>query len=284
MTPVLPLVHPSARLKMLETRAKRRFGQNFLADAHLVADIVDAASIVPGEPVTEIGPGLGILTQALVHAGAVVTAIEVDRDLAAALREILPEVTLVQGDALRQDYVGTAKVVANLPYNVATPLLMRLLAARVPTMVLMFQREVANRLLAEADEDPYGALSAQVQARAEVRRIRDLPPGAFHPAPKVWSTVVRFDLHPRPDFGGVDVALFDRVVRLGFCQRRKTLLNSLGSGLTRPVAAEVLAAAGIDPGRRAETVDLPGWRRLAAAVGARAVAVPVVEETNRDER
>lgn len=263
-----PVIHPSVRLRTLETRAKRRFGQNFLADAHIVQEIVDAATIRPGEPVTEIGPGLGILTETLCHAGARVRAIEVDRDLAAALRELLPDVTLVEGDAMRVDFRGTTKVVANLPYNVATPLLMNLLAAQVPTMVLMFQREVADRLLAAADDDAYGALSVQVQARAAVRRVRDLPPGAFHPPPKIWSTVVRFDLHPSPDFGGVEVGVFDKVVRLGFSQRRKTLLNSLGSGLGRDRAAVALAAAGVDPRARAETVDLVGWRRLAAAVAA----------------
>jgi len=255
-------MHPAVRLRELETRAKRRFGQNFLVEPHVVREIVHAAGLAPGEPVTEIGPGLGVLTRALLDAGAEVTAIELDRDLAAALRVDLPQVRLVEADALRVDFRGTDTVVANLPYNVATVLLERLLAARVRRMVLMFQREVAERLLAAPGDDAYGALSVLVSAEARVSRVLDLPPGAFYPPPKIWSTVLRFDLLPTVLPPG-----FAAVVKKGFAQRRKTLLNGFRD-LGRERAVEVLTAAGIDPGARAETVELERWRRLAEVIAA----------------
>lgn len=286
------MTHPSARLRELEMRARRRFGQNFLVDADAVDRIVRAATIRPGDRVLEIGPGLGVLSRALLAAGAELTAIELDRDLAAGLREELPQLTLVQGDALRVPLAEAApgegwRVVANLPYNVATPLLMRLLGepARFPTMVLMFQREVGDRIEAGVDDDAFGALSVQVQARARVTRVLELPPGAFHPAPKVWSVVLRFDVHPTPDFGRLPDATplpavaFDRAVRAGFGLRRKTLSNALGVIYGRPAALAALEAAGIDPRRRGETIDLAGWRTLAAALA----SVPVERSPSEDD-
>lgn len=294
------MTHPSARLRELEMRARRRFGQNFLADSDAVDRIVRAAAVTPGAPVMEIGPGLGVLTRALLAAGARLVAVELDRDLAAALREALPALHLVEGDALRVDWSLAAPligeptvdgvdsaaswtVVGNLPYNVATPLLMRLLAEprRFSRMVLMFQREVADRLEAPADGEAYGALSVQVQARARVERVLELPPGSFHPAPKIWSAVLRFSPYTAPDFGHtadgtpVTARRFDRVVRAGFSQRRKTLQNALGSLGPRELVQAALGEAGIDPSARAETIDLPGWRRLAAAfVHAGAFEIP----------
>lgn len=266
------MIHARQRLAELEMRARRRFGQNFLVSADAVDRIVRAAQVGPGSRVLEIGPGLGTLTEALMATGAEVAAVELDRDLAAALADAHPSLRLVQGDAMRVEWDRVAPgegwvVAANLPYNVATPLLLRLLAEprRFVRLVLMFQREVAERLEALRTDDAYGALSVQVQARATVERVLDLPPAAFHPAPKVWSSVLRFRVHPEPDFGGVEAAAFDRVVRVGFSQRRKTLLNSLGSGFGREVAERALLRAGIDPRARAETIDLAGWRRLAAA-------------------
>ncbi|MFZ5476422.1 MAG: 16S rRNA (adenine(1518)-N(6)/adenine(1519)-N(6))-dimethyltransferase RsmA [Myxococcota bacterium] len=255
-------MHPAARLRELEQRARRRFGQNFLVNPGVCERIVAAATLRPGEHVLEIGPGLGVLTSALLDVGARVTCVELDRDLAAALRESHPSVTLIEGDALKVDLPAADAVVANLPYNVATPLLMKLLAARYPRMVLMFQREVADRLEAGVDDDAYGALSVQVAARARVERVLTLPPGAFHPPPKVHSAVLRFDPFPSPDLPEG----FDRTVRLGFSLRRKKLINALASDLDKERALAALAAAGIDPGVRAETVDLAGWRRLAEAL------------------
>lgn len=269
------MLHPALRLQMLETRAKRRFGQNFLVDPGIVGRIVRVAGVRAGDRALEIGPGLGILTEALQEAGAEVTAIELDRDLAEGIREALPRVRLIEGDALRVDLGQVLegegwRVAANLPYNVATPILMALLklgTPRITTMALMFQREVADRLVATPDDDAFGALSVQVQARARVERAMELPPGAFHPAPKVHSTVVRFELVP-PDFGGVTERHFDHVVRAGFSQRRKYVANSLSSAFPREQVDAALAGAGIAPTLRAERIDLAGWRRLAALLPA----------------
>ncbi len=269
-------VHPTVRLRALEQRAKKRFGQNFLADPGACDRIVRAAGVQPGDRVLEIGPGLGALTDALLDAGAQVTCVELDRDMAGALRESHPAVTLVEADAVKVDLAaicpGTGwKVAANLPYNVATPILMRLLQegelhGRFDRMALMFQREVAARICAEVDDDAWGALSVQVQVRAHVERALELPPGAFHPPPKVHSTVVRFTRNPTPDYGGVPARSFDRTVRAGFSLRRKKLVNALATAMTKEQANTACAAAEIDPGVRAEVLDLAQWRRLARSI------------------
>ena len=281
-------LHPAARLKELEQRARRRFGQNFLVSPEMVDRIARAAGVGPDDRVLEIGPGLGILTERLRSSGAEVRCIEIDRDLAAALRQIWPDLELHEGDAMKSDFAAICpgsgwKVVANLPYNVATPLLLRLTGHPeiFSTMVLMFQREVGDRIAAEAGHPARGSLSVQIQARARARQVLQLPPGAFHPAPKVHSVVLAFDMYAEPDFGGVDPKSFDRVVRLGFQHRRKTLLNSLGSGLDRGLVAAACATAGIDSGRRAETLDLAEWRRLARAI--KAPAAPTAADEAADE-
>ncbi|MDP2315926.1 MAG: 16S rRNA (adenine(1518)-N(6)/adenine(1519)-N(6))-dimethyltransferase RsmA [Pseudomonadota bacterium] len=273
------MIHPATRLKELETRARRRFGQNFLVSTEAVDRIVSAAGLTPQDHALEIGPGLGVLTERIRQTGADLRCIEIDRDLAAALRELWPDLVLIEADAMHVDLDATCpgpgwKVIANLPYNVATPLLLRFLARPdiFSTMVLMFQREVGERIQAGPSHPSRGSLSVQVQARARVRPVLSLPPGAFHPAPKVHSVVLGFELLAEPDFGGVSARVFDRVVRMGFQHRRKTLLNSLGSGLMRGDAQAACDRAGIDSRRRAETLDLPEWRRLAAAVEAGRVA------------
>ena len=276
-----PFVHPSVRLKLIEQRAKRRFGQNFLTEPDYCVRIARAAGVEAGDRVLEIGPGLGILTDALLDAGAQLTCVELDRDLAGALRESHPEVTLVEGDAMKVDLAATCpgegwKVAANLPYNVATPLLMRFLyeGPRFSRMALMFQREVADRICAEVDDDAWGALSVQVQVRAQVERAIVLPPGAFHPPPKVHSAVVAFRRIAEPDYGGVPARTFDRVVRLGFSLRRKKLVNALATGMPKAVAIEACERVGIDTGVRAEVLTLGQWRSLA---GALASQVPAAE-------
>jgi 16S rRNA (adenine1518-N6/adenine1519-N6)-dimethyltransferase len=261
------------RLRELEQRARRRFGQNFLVSADAVDRIVRAAHLRPADRVLEIGPGLGVLTERLVATGAAVRCLEIDRDLAAALRGQWPALDLVEADALHADFATICpgsgwKVVANLPYNVATPLLLRLLALPITfsAMVLMFQREVANRILAGPGDSARGSLSVQVQVRARVGHVLTLPPGAFHPAPKVHSVVLGFELLAAPDFGGVSPAAFDRAVRVGFRHRRKMLLNSLSSALPKERALAACASASVDPKARAETLDLDAWRRLARAL------------------
>jgi 16S rRNA (adenine1518-N6/adenine1519-N6)-dimethyltransferase len=260
---VTTTLHPAARLRELEARARRRFGQNFLVSDGIADAIVARAGVRPAERVLEIGPGLGVLTAALARAGAKVVAIELDRDLAAALPDVVPDAGLHVGDALRLPLPSVDRVVANLPYNVASPLLLRLLGLRVP-MALMFQREVADRIEAAEGSRTYGSLSVQVQVRARAERLVTLPPGAFHPPPKVHSAVVGFTPHAEPDFGGAPPDQFDRIVRLGFSARRKTLTNALGAQVGREAAAAWCARAAVDPGHRAEQIDLAGWRRLVA--------------------
>ena len=273
-----PPVHPAVRLRTLELQARKRFGQNFLVRPDAIELIVRAAGLGPGGRALEIGPGLGSLTRALLDTGCPVRAVELDRDLAAVLREDLPALDLVEGDALRLPLDEMAPgggwtAVANLPYNVGTLILLRLLGepARFGRLVLMFQREVGDRLEAKVGEEAFGALSVQVQARARVSHVLDLPPEAFHPRPKIWSVVLRFDPFPEPDFGrgsrgALSGADFDRAVRAGFSQRRKTLQNALSSLYPKAVVQGALASAGIDPSRRAETLQLEEWRRLAPAL------------------
>lgn len=267
------MIHPASRLREIEQRARRRFGQNFLASPDAVDRIVAAASLAPGDRVLEIGPGLGVLTEKLRASGAEVRCVELDRDLAEALHQLWPDLRLLQADAMKVDFPAFCegsgwKVVANLPYNVASPLVLRLLdhPGTFMAMTLMFQREVAERIRAGADDSARGSLSVQVQARAEVRPVLELPPGAFFPAPKVHSSVLGFRLRPVPVTGGVDPRRFDAVVRAGFQHRRKTLLNSLGGSWERSVVEAVCVAAGVDSRRRAETLTLEEWGRVAAAL------------------
>lgn len=264
---------PRALLASLEQRARKRFGQHFLTDRSVVARIVRGSRAAPGDRVVEIGPGLGILTRALLEAGTEVTAVELDRDLAAFLREELPTVRLVEQDALRVDWAALCpgpgwKVVANLPYNVGTSVTMQLL--RLPgtfrSVTVMLQLEVVQRLVAESGSKTYGALSVEAQVRARPTFLLQVGPDRFFPPPKVTSAVVRFDLLPEPDVGGVDPGAFDAVVRAAFSQRRKTLLNALGARYGRDRASDALVAAGIPAATRAEQLDLCGFRALGKAL------------------
>jgi 16S rRNA (adenine1518-N6/adenine1519-N6)-dimethyltransferase len=255
--------------------ARKRFGQHFLEPAW-VARIIDAVEPLPGETFLEIGPGRGAMTQPLAERAARVIAVEIDRDLAAALPLILPgNARVVQADFLHFDVMSLLhaeqipiRVVANLPYNVATPILFRILHEADDGRVLrdatlMLQREVADRLLAKPGTSDYGALTIQVQLLADVTPVLKLPPGAFRPAPKVHSAVVKLRFRaPVVDVG--DRASFERLVRGLFLRRRKTLLNAL-----KPVtdafgssAPEVIERAGVDGRRRPETLSLDEMARL----------------------
>jgi 16S rRNA (adenine1518-N6/adenine1519-N6)-dimethyltransferase len=260
-------------------RARKRFGQHFL-EAAWVEKLIAAVSPAAHETVLEIGPGRGALTRALAPRVARIVAVEIDRDLAAALPSCVPSnVHVITADfltvdlaALLRDEVQPVRVVGNLPYNVSSPILFRLLAAadhgrRFGDATVMLQKEVADRILAAVGEEGYGTLAVQVGLLADVDRLLTLPPGAFRPPPKVTSTVVRLRFRaPVADVG--DPAAFERVVRGVFLQRRKTLLNAL-----KPVAdsfgrsaAQVLERAGLDPSRRPETLDVHEMARLARAV------------------
>lgn len=228
----------------------------------------------------EIGAGLGTLTGALAaHAGRVI-AVEIDPDLLPALRDAvgdLPHVTIVPGDALAIDLAGLfnqtkspRKVVANLPYNIAAPLIVSLLerSLGISRMVLTVQREVAARLAAAPGSKDYGLLSVAVQYRAEAAVVARIPPGAFYPPPEVDSAVVRLEVRGRPACEVDDEAFFFQVVRASFGQRRKMLRNALAAGLElAPIDVEAAsAAAGIEARRRGETLTLQEFAALANAV------------------
>ena len=263
-------VHPSVLLRRLEQRARRRFGQNFLVQAGVQERIASLTGAGAGDRVLEVGPGLGGLTRALLKRGAAVTAVEVDRDLAAYLAEELPELDLHTLDATKADWAELCPgegwlACANLPYNVATPIVTRLVAdaPRFRRLVLMFQREVAERLVAGPGTKKRGSLSVWTQVHADARIALRLPPGAFHPPPKVDSAVVV--LEPRVPQLGVDAEHFRTVVRAGFSQRRKTLENALSTQFPKALAREVVAQV-VGSGRRAETLTNEEWIALARAL------------------
>jgi 16S rRNA (adenine1518-N6/adenine1519-N6)-dimethyltransferase len=267
-----PTEDPRGLLRQLEQRARRRFGQHFLTDRGVVRRMVRGARVEAGDRVVEIGPGLGILTEELLGAGVQLTAVELDRDLAAYVRERFDTVRLVEGDAARVDWAEVCPgegwaVVANLPYNVGTTLVMQLVRQpeRFRSITVMLQLEVVQRMMASPGSKAYGALSVQVQARANPRFVLKLPPGAFHPPPKVDSAVVHLEIHPTPRTGEADAATLDKVVRASFAHRRKTLRNSLSASWGKERTDAVLEAAGIDGARRGEQLSLDEFIGLAEA-------------------
>jgi 16S rRNA (adenine1518-N6/adenine1519-N6)-dimethyltransferase len=257
--------------------ARRRFGQNFLADPRYVERIVAAVDPRPGERVVEIGPGLAALTGPLIARAGHVDAIEIDRDLAARLaaRFGADQLALHVGDALDFDFAALGdglRVVGNLPYNVSSPLLFHLAAhaAHLADLTVMLQKEVVDRMTAAPGTPDYGRLTVMLQAAFAIERLFVVPPGAFRPAPKVDSAVAR--LVPLRDRAPAiaDRALFARVVAAAFAQRRKTLRNALSALCD----ADALRAAGIDPGARGETLSVADFVRLANALsGDRAPAM-----------
>jgi 16S rRNA (adenine1518-N6/adenine1519-N6)-dimethyltransferase len=268
-----PFLEPRMLLRQLEQRARRRFGQHFLLDSSFVKRIVGLAQVMPGDKVIEIGPGLGILTDALLKAEAQVTAIEIDKDLAGHLRETFPGLALVEGDAMAVQWDsllsgGDWKLIANLPYNIGTTLFMK--AMRLPecfkTVTVMLQQEVAQRIVAEPGTRAYGALSVEAQVRGDVEIVARVGPKSFYPPPKVHSAVIHASLFPTPDTGGVPGHLFDRVVKSAFAHRRKTILNSLSTTYPKPMARQALELAQVPAGARAEVLDCDQFRGLAAAL------------------
>jgi 16S rRNA (adenine1518-N6/adenine1519-N6)-dimethyltransferase len=224
---------------------------------------------VPGQAVVEIGPGLGALTGHLIDAAGRITAVEIDRDLAARLREQYPasRLHLVEGDALELDWAALAqslggglRIVGNLPYNVSTPLLFALLpiADQVRDQHFMLQREVVERMAAPPGGKDYGRLSVMLQYRYRIDRLFNVAPGSFHPVPKVQSSIVRMTPLPADQVPAVGLKPFGEVVTAAFGQRRKTLRNALSRLLTEAQIRE----AGVDPGARGETVDVAGFVRL----------------------
>ena len=274
-------------------RPRKRFGQHFL-QAQWAEKVVKAIAPAPGDVFLEIGPGPGALTFPLARSGAPILAVEIDRDLVADLaRRVPPNVTVVSGDVLQTDVIpfltGLAssksgpgpddsglrlpsspryRAVGNLPYNLSTPILFRLIDLQqkhdlFTDATIMLQREVADRLVAKPGRKDYGVLTILLGLHATADRILDLPPGAFRPAPKVRSAVVRLTFGP-PPIRIPDPRLFESVVKRIFGQRRKTLSNSLKGVVRSP--EEVLGAAGIQSRRRPETLDLSELAKLVDAV------------------
>lgn len=248
----------------------RARGQNFVVDPNTVRRVARLAGVGPGDRVVEIGAGLGSLTLALAATGASVTAVEVDGGLVPVLREVVEPagVTVVEGDALRLEWSclleGTGWVlVANLPYNVATPLIADLLdgVPAISRMLVMVQREVGERLAAHAGNEAYGSVSVKVAYWATAKMVGRVPPTVFHPMPKVESTLVSIERRATPAVGSeVERDWLFHLVGTGFGQRRKMLRRSL-AGL---VDADAFVAAGIRPEARAEELAVEEWGRLAA--------------------
>lgn len=261
--------HPAALLRQLEQRAKRRFGQNFLAQLEVARSIVATAGVGEGDRVIEVGPGLGVLTEQLLAAGADVTAIELDRDMAAFVRERHPQVHLLEGDARKAPLPEAPyKVVANLPYNVGTAILLRFvtLPEQPRSITVMLQKEVAERICAAPGDRKRGSLSVAVQARATPRIAFQVAPGSFHPPPKVWSAVVHLVPNGQGDrVGDLEGITFDEVCRAAFSQPRKTLRNCL-KGALGPEAAQVMLATGVDGGLRPAVLQPEDFERMARAL------------------
>jgi 16S rRNA (adenine1518-N6/adenine1519-N6)-dimethyltransferase len=260
----------------------KRFGQNFLVDNRIIDRLIRALGPRGDETIIEIGPGKGALTSRLVEQAGQVVAVEFDRNLAPLLLEkfgSLDNFKLVQADALATDFCAEiptatqARVVANLPYNIATAILQRLIDQRhcLTEMVLMLQREVVDRLTAPAGSTERGYLSVMVEAYCETEKLFDVAPGAFKPAPKVWSSVIRLKMRPGISIEINDEELLRAIVSAGFAQRRKTILNNLRHApealqpliQSRGGASIILCEAGIELQRRAETLTLSEWSRLA---------------------
>lgn len=250
--------------------ARRELGQNFVADPNTVRRIASLANVGPGDLVVEIGPGLGSLTLALIETGAVVVAIEIDTGLAAAVLDVVgTNARVITADAQTVDWddvVGThdgpVHVVANLPYNIGTTLVLDILAdqPRVSTITVLVQSEVADRLAAVPGSKIYGIPSVMAALHAEAHVLATVPPTVFVPRPKVQSSVVKLTRHATsPEIGHDELGT---VVRAGFGQRRKMLRRSLSELLTE----EQIAAVDVDPTSRAEQLDLAAWIRLARLV------------------
>ncbi|MBI5642780.1 MAG: ribosomal RNA small subunit methyltransferase A [Deltaproteobacteria bacterium] len=254
---------------------KKRFGQNFLTDRNLIRKIVATGGVKENDIVLEVGPGRGALTEGLLEAGAKVIAIEADKDLADILKARFPSdrFSLIMSDALKVSFSGIAeeyktrlKTVSNLPYNISGPILTKFINERkaFTLLVLMFQKEVAERIVARPGTKDYGILSVLSQVWADVKIEFHVSRNLFKPRPKVDSSIVSFKILDEPKVRLDDEEFFKSVVKSAFGTRRKMLSNALGTlGLDRELVFNALAASGIDPKRRGETLTLQEFGTLA---------------------
>lgn len=262
---------PKTLLRRLGLFANKSFSQNFLTDSYVVKDIVAAAELSPSDEVLEVGPGLGILTRELVRTSQRVVAVELDKNLADLLPRLVPEpsrLEVVQGDIRNFDpataFQGEYKVVANLPYSVTSPVLRQFLTGvhKPSVMVVMVQKEVAERIAAGPGDTSVMTIMAQLYSRVSL--VRQVEASAFYPAPEVDSAVLKLEVYQELPFGGEDPEGLIALVAAGFSRRRKQLHNSLGQSLWFPAGGvfQVLEEAGIDPSRRAQTLTLQEWDSL----------------------
>lgn len=272
----IPPLNPASLLKRYDLRAHKGLGQNFLQDPLALQKVATTAKIQPTDTVLEIGPGLGSLTRYLAVAAREVVAVELDADLLLPLKQVLApyqNVRLIHGDILKlspndlitkSDYL----VVANIPYYITSAVIRHLLEAEAKPrrIVLTVQKEVAARICAQPGDMSLLALSVQIYGKPRI--AEHIPAEAFFPAPKIDSAVLVVDIYPSPLIKEELLNQFFKLIKAGFGQKRKTLRNSLSSGLhiAPTQAAELLTRAGIDPQRRAETLSIEEWERLSSSV------------------
>ena len=253
-------------------RSRKRFGQHFLHDPQVIARIVNALDPRPGERLVEIGPGRGALTYPVLARAGKLDVVEIDRDLAAELRgaTVSGELTVHEADALHFDFGALTRasqrlrLFGNLPYNISTPLLFRLVAqsAAIGDMLFMLQKEVVDRMTAIPGNKTYGRLTVMLAVVTDMEKLFTIGPGAFTPAPRVDSAIVRITPLAQPGVSEAARGCFAQLVSLAFSQRRKTLRNAL-KGLA---TAQDIGNAGLDPGQRPETVDPQGFAALAQSL------------------
>ena len=256
--------------------AKKSFGQNFLVDQNYIDKIISALNPQPNETIIEIGPGRGALTERLIESDAKIIAVELEREMISVLKESFSgkeNFTLIESDALKIDFSSLIadnpnekiKLVANLPYYISTAILQKLIEQRevFSEMILMFQREVVERITAKIGSGERGFLTVLTEQYLEAKKLFDVPPTAFRPSPKVWSSIVRLNPKENEDIENSDQKLFREIVSAAFAQKRKTIFNNLKNYLKdKSLIEKVLAESLIEQNRRAETLTIEEWRRL----------------------
>lgn len=262
----------------------KSLGQNFLIDKNIIDKIIDGAGIGADDTVIEIGPGIGVITAEAAKRAKKVIAVEIDRSLIPILEETLSEfdnVTVLNRDVLKVDISELTagecpqniKIMGNLPYYITTPIIMKLLEEQVKadSITVMMQKEVADRIKASPGSKAYGALSVTVQYYCSVEKVADVPKGVFIPQPKVDSTVLKLNLRNEKPVKPADEKVFFNCVKAAFSQRRKTLLNSMQTlqGVSKELIREVLEASGIQTNRRAETLTIEEFAKIANEVDKR---------------
>ncbi|MDF2591651.1 MAG: rsmA1 [Clostridia bacterium] len=277
------VVNPSSTkelLKQFNFRMTKKLGQNFLIDENILDDIIAGAELTKDDNVLEIGPGMGSMTQKLCESARKVVAVEIDKNLIPVLKVTLAEydnINVINGDILKLDLKevlkehfgdSKAKVIANLPYYITTPIIMKLLEEKLDleSITIMVQKEVGDRIKAVPGGKIYGALSVAVQYYAKPSQILFVPPQSFIPQPDVDSIVLKLDILPKPAVEVESESMFFRVVKASFGQRRKTLLNALTAGnfgLSKEQIKEVLISVDIEENRRGETLSLQEFANLA---------------------